>query len=140
MRVSETMTREPHVIAPETTLMDTANIMAANSVGLLPISDGERIIGMVTDRDIAVRGVASGKGPDTQVRDVMTGDVKYCYADQNIDEVARNMSDLQLQRLVVISRDKRLVGILSLSDIAKADSDGRIAGSVLREIAEHAEA
>jgi CBS domain-containing protein len=87
---------------------------------------------MITDRDIAIRGIAKGKGPDTKVRDVMTEDVKYCFDDQEIEEVTRNMADIQVRRLPVLNREKRLVGILSLGDIVSRDS--KCAGDALRGI------
>ena len=138
MKVSESMRRDPRLISPDKTLKDSARLMEAFNIGALLVSDGTRLVGMITDRDIAIRGIAQGKGPGAPVRDVMSPDVKYCYADQEVDEVARNMAELQVRRLPVISRDKRLVGMLSLTDIAKADGDGRVAGTTLREMATHA--
>ena len=91
------------------------------------------MIGMITDRDIAIRGIAKGKGPDTKVREVMTEDVKYCFDDQEIEEVTRNMANLQVRRLPVLNRGKRLVGLLSLGDIA-ISRDSKDAGDVLRGI------
>ena len=88
---------------------------------------------MITDRDIAVRGVAEGKGPDTKVFDVMTKDIRYCFDDQDIEDVIHNMGDIQVRRLPVVSRDKRLVGILSLADIAMTASNGE-AGEALGKI------
>jgi CBS domain-containing protein len=87
---------------------------------------------MITDRDIAIRGIAQGKGPKAKVRDVMTSDVKYCFDDQEVEEVTRNMADIQVRRLPVLNREKRLVGILSLGDIASRD--GKDAGEALRGI------
>jgi len=93
-------------------------------VGALPVSDKDRLVGMITDRDIAVRGVAQGRTASAKVRDVMTPEIKYCFDDQELDEIAINMADLQLRRLPVVDRDKRLVGILSLADIAVSDDTG----------------
>jgi CBS domain-containing protein len=90
-------------------------------VGALPVSEEDRLVGMITDRDIAVRGVAAGKTPNAKVRDVMTPEIKYCFDDQELDEIAANMADIQVRRLPVVDRDKRLVGILSLGDIAVSD-------------------
>src|SRR5262245_10435356 len=100
--------------------------------GVLPVDENDRLIGMITDRDIAVRGSAMGKGPDASVRDVMTADIKYCFDDQEVEEVTRNMGDLQVRRLPVVNREKRLVGILSLGDVAQ--TDGRDAGEALSDI------
>jgi CBS domain-containing protein len=118
MKASEVMTRDVRVASPEVTIQFAARLMAGLDVGALPVGDNDRLVGMITDRDIAVRGIAEGKGPDAKVRDVMTSEVNYCYDDQDIDEITRNMADIQVRRLPVLNRDKRLVGILSLGDIA----------------------
>ena len=125
MKVRDAMTPEVQLCTPEDTLKDAAEAMMSLNVGLLPVSDNERLVGMISDRDIAVRGVALGRGPDTLVRDVMTQDVKYCFEDQDLDEVSSNMGDIQVRRLPVLSRDKQLVGIIALGDIARLQpSDG----------------
>jgi CBS domain-containing protein len=118
MKVSEAMTRRVRVASPKETVQHAAKIMASLDVGLLPVGEDDRLIGMITDRDIAIRGVAKGKGPSARVQDVMTKDVKYCFDDQDVEEVTRNMAAIQVRRLPVINHEKRLVGILSLSDIA----------------------
>src|ERR687892_2375314 len=113
MRVSEAMTRDVRVANPGQSIRDVAKIMAEIDAGSLPVGENDRLVGMITDRDIAIRAIAEGKGPDAKVRDVMTKDVKYCYDDQDVDEVTRDMADLQVRRLPVLNRDKRLVGIVS---------------------------
>jgi IMP dehydrogenase len=119
MRVSEAMTRDVKVADPNQSLHDVARIMADDDVGSLPVGENDRLVGMITDRDIAVRAVAQGMSPDdTTVREIMSDEVRYCFDDQDLDEVARNMGDIQLHRLPVVNHDKRLVGILSLADIA----------------------
>jgi CBS domain-containing protein len=118
MKVNEAMTREVKITSPEETVQKAAKMMADLDAGALPVAENDRLIGMITDRDIAIRGVAGGKGPEAKVRDVMTAEVKYCFDDQDLDEVAHNMADLQVRRLPVVNRSKRLVGILSLGDIA----------------------
>jgi CBS domain-containing protein len=118
MKVSEAMTREVRIASPHETICDAARAMAALDAGVLPVVDKDRVIGILTDRDIAVRAVATRKGPDTPIRDVMTTDVKYCYEDEDLEHVASNMGDIQVRRLLVVNRDKRLVGIVSLGDIA----------------------
>jgi len=120
MQVSEVMTREVCVANPEETIQQAARLMAGLDVGVLPVGDDERLVGMITDRDIAIRGVAEGKAPLTKVSEVMSNEVRYCFADQEIAEVLQNMADIQLRRLPVVDRDKRLVGILALSDAADA--------------------
>ncbi len=119
MLVSELMTREVEIVGPNDTLAEAARKMALLDVGALPVAEAERLIGMITDRDITVRAVAEGMGPDTPVRDAMTIDVRFAYEDELIRDVADNMGELQVRRLPVISRDKRLVGIVSLGDIAR---------------------
>lgn len=121
MRVSEAMTRDVKIANPNQSLHDVARIMADDDVGSLPVGENDRLVGMITDRDIAVRAVAEGKSPDrTTVREVMSREVKYCFDDQDIAEVARNMGDIQVHRLPVVDHDKRLVGIIALADIANA--------------------
>jgi CBS domain-containing protein len=124
MQVHHLMSRDVATITPGTTLKDAARRMADLDVGALPVSDKDRLVGMITDRDIAVRGVAQGRTASAKVRDVMTPEIKYCFDDQELDEIAINMADLQLRRLPVVDRDKRLVGILSLADIAVSDDTG----------------
>lgn len=121
MRVSEAMTRDVRLAKPEQSISDVARIMAECDIGSLPVEDGDRLVGMITDRDIAIRAVAQGKPPQTQVREVMSPDVKYCFDDQDVREIADNVADLQLHRLPVVNRDKRLVGILALADIAQSE-------------------
>ena len=125
MRVSEAMTRDVQLIEPTQTIREAAKLMAEMDAGIMPVREGDLLVGMITDRDIAVRAVAEGKGPDTSIREVMTEDVKYCYEDDDTDNVARNMADIQVRRLPVLTRDKRLVGILSLGDMALSDLSGR---------------
>ena len=130
MRVSEAMTRDVRLIEPTQTIRDAARLMAEMDAGIMPVREGDRLVGMITDRDIAVRAVAEGKGPDTPIREVMTEDVKYCYEDDDTDDVARNMADIQVRRLPVLTRDKRLVGIISLGDMAVSDGPGRVGDAV----------
>lgn len=118
MKVSEKMTRGVRLTSPGDTIQQAAKIMAESDTGVVPVSENDRLVGMITDRDIAVRAVAQGWGCDTPVREAMTRDVKYCFEDEDIDHVVQNMAAQQVRRLPVVNRDKRLVGILSLSDIA----------------------
>jgi CBS domain-containing protein len=133
MRVSEVMTRNVYVANPDESIQQAAMAMAGIDAGALPVGNNDRLVGMITDRDIAIRGVAEGMSPDTRVREVMTTDVKYCYDDQDIEEVTLNMGDIQVRRLPVVDRDKRLVGILSLGDVAIADGNGT-AGEALSKL------
>ena len=120
MRVSEAMTHQVCVAHPRQSIRDAARVMAEIDAGVLPVGEDGRLVGMITDRDIAVRAVAQGKGPYTAVRDVMTVDVKYCYEDEDVGHVARNMGDIRVRRLPVVDREKRLVGIIALGDLAVA--------------------
>jgi CBS domain-containing protein len=131
MRVSDTMTRDVQVASPDDTIAHAAEIMAAIDAGALPVGDKGRLIGMITDRDIVVRAVAAGKGLDTKIKDVMSGAVKYCYEDQDLEDVARNMGDIRLRRLPVVDRDKRLVGIVSLGDVAATASKDAAGGALM---------
>lgn len=122
MRVSEAMTRDVRIAFPDQSIHEAARIMADCNIGALPVGENDQLVGMVTDRDIAVRAVAEGKSPDsTRVREVMSEDVKFCYEDEDVSHVAHNMGDIQVHRLPVLSRDKRLVGIVALADIANCE-------------------
>ena len=118
MRVSEAMSRDVQVCTPGSSIRECAKVMAEIDAGALPVGENDRLIGMITDRDIALRAIAQGKGPDTPVREVMSTEVKYCFEDEELDHVAQNMADIQVRRLPVVSRDKRLVGMISLGDLA----------------------
>jgi len=125
------MTRDVRLIRPDQTIRDAAHLMAELDIGCLPVEDNDRMVGMITDRDIAVRAIAEGRGPDALVRDVMSTEVKYCFDDQSIDEITQNMADLRLRRLPVVDRHKRLVGILSLGDLAVEEKVQDEAGEAL---------
>jgi CBS domain-containing protein len=118
-KVCDVMTRDVRIVAPDQTLREAATMMADADVGSLPVGENDRLIGMITDRDIVLRAVADGRHPDTAVRDVMTDRIQYCRDDETVDEVARHMAELGVRRLPVIDRDKRLVGIVALSNIAQ---------------------
>lgn len=137
MRVAEAMSRDVQVATPDQSIIDAAKLMADCDCGVLPVRENDRLVGMLTDRDIVIRGLAQGKDGSAQVRDVMSADVKYCFEDDDVDDVARNMGDLQVRRLPVVSRDKRLVGIVSLGDIATTEEQDS-AGEALSSISEPA--
>ena len=136
MRVSDAMTRDVRVASPGQTIRDVARLMDEINAGSVPVGENDRLIGMITDRDIAVRAVAAGKGPETPVRDVMSSDIKYCYEDEDLDHVCQNMADIKVRRLPVVSRDKRLVGIVSLGDLARNDGGGKSAGKTVRAVSQ----
>ena len=135
MQVRQAMSRNVHTAVPNETIRDAARDMVKSDLGFLPVEENDRMIGMITDRDIAVRAVAEGRGPDTPVREVMTRDVKYCFEDDEIEDVCRNMADIQVRRLPVVNRDKRLVGIVSLADLA-SNGNARMAGEALQGISQ----
>jgi len=126
------MSKDVLVASPAQSIRDAARAMKKIDVGFLPVGESDRLVGIVTDRDIAVRAVADGKGPDTAVRDVMSQEVLYCFADEDLDTVSIRMADLQVRRLPVLNRNKRLVGIISLGDISQAsDDDGTRSATAL---------
>jgi CBS domain-containing protein len=122
--INQVMTPDIVIACPEQTIGDAARMMAKADIGSLPVGDDDRLVGMLTDRDIVIRAVAKGMSADTPVREVMTAEIRYCYDDQDVTEVARNMAELGVRRLPVVNRDKRIVGFVALSNIAQADSDG----------------
>ena len=141
MRVSDAMTREVRVANPGQSIREVAKIMDEINAGSMPVGDNDRLVGMITDRDIAIRAVALGKGPDTPVREVMSSEkVLYCYEDEELAHVAKNMSEEQVRRLPVVNRDKRLVGIVSFGDLAQKEtrSAGKAAKGVTKPGGQHA--
>ena len=130
MKVSEIMTRDVHLLSPDQTIREAASLMADIDVGSLPVGDNDRLVGMITDRDIVIRAVAQGKPADTKVADVMSKEMLYCFDTDDIDDVARNMGKAQVRRLSVVNSDKRLVGIVSLGDLARNDDPTTIGRTV----------
>ena len=121
--ISEVMTTDVEVVGPEETLRDAARAMADLDVGSLPVCDGRKLIGMVTDRDITIRAVAEGKSADTPVSEVMTDEVVWCTDTDSVDEVLQQMSDAQVRRIPVVDKDRQLVGIVALGDIALEEDE-----------------
>ena len=122
MKIADVMTAEVDVVKPDQTIQQAASFMLRADAGSIPVCDGERLVGMVTDRDIAVRAVAEGMGPDTPVRETMSDEVLYCFEDDDVEEVAAMMSVRQVRRMPVVARDdKRLVGIVSLGDMSRSN-------------------
>src|SRR5213594_3278611 len=122
MKISSVMSRDVQLIKPDDTIRSAAALMKKIDAVLLPVTENDKLVGMITDRDIAIRGVAEGKGPNTKVRDAMSYEVKYCFEDEDVAHVAENMAELQVRRLPVMNRDKHLVGIVSLADLATEGS------------------
>jgi CBS domain-containing protein len=141
-RVADVMHRDVRIASPEDTVQQAARLMREEDTGALPVGEGDRLVGMVTDRDMAMRVAAEGRDPArTKVRDVMTSDVRYVFEDEDLRHVADNMAEQQVRRLPVMNREKRLVGVVSLSDIARQggleQEAGRALGGVAREGGKH---
>jgi len=126
------MTRDVTLLNPNQTICVAASLMAEIDAGALPVGENDRLVGMITDRDIVIRAVAQGKSADTKVADVMSKEVLYCFDTDEIDDVARNMGKARVRRLPVVNRDKRLVGIVSLGDVARNDDATNIGQTVTR--------
>jgi CBS domain-containing protein len=123
MKVSEVMTRDIQTVRPDQSAREAAGFMLQADAGAIPVTDGDRLMGMITDRDIAVRGVAHGHGPDTPVRELMTNDVVTARMDDDTDDVAVRMSEAQVRRLPVIDEQDKLCGIVSLADLTQKADD-----------------
>jgi len=135
MKISEVMTRDVEVARPTDSIQSVAQRMAQLDVGSVPVCDGQRIQGMVTDRDITIRAVAQGLSGDSPISQVMTGNLEYLYADDDLDRAADKMADSQIRRLPVIDQEQRLVGIVSLGDLAREHKE-KVMGRTLEEISE----
>ncbi|AKJ30856.1 CBS domain-containing protein [Caldimonas brevitalea] len=133
MKVSEAMTVDVQLVSPDQTIGEAARMMADHDIGALPVGQNDRLVGMITDRDITVRATAAGRGPDTKISEVMSQEIQYCFDDDDLDEVANNMGNIQVRRLPVVNRDKRLVGIVSLGDIAACE-DAKHTGKAMAGI------
>jgi len=138
MQIRDVMTRGAECVRPASTLQEAAQKMKQLDVGPLPVcGDNDRLVGMVTDRDIAVRGVAEACDPrTTTVQQIMTPEVVFCYEDQDVRDAARLMQERQVRRLVVLNRDKRLTGIVSLGDLAVETGDEKLAGKTVERVSQ----
>jgi CBS domain-containing protein len=135
MQVQDIMTPNVEVISPTATLREAAEKMSRLDIGPLPVCDGDRLVGMLTDRDITVRATAQGRDPNTTpVREVMTPEVVYCFTDQEVEIAAQMMERRQIRRVPVLDRDKRLVGIVALGDIALQAEDPELAEDTLERV------
>ena len=134
-KVSDVMTRNVHLASPDQTIREAATEMAKADIGSLPVGENDRLIGMITDRDIVLRAVAQGRDPKTHVRDVMSERIEYCFEDEDVGRAAENMASLGVRRLPVLNRDKRLVGIVALSNIADC-GDNKVTNKMLKGVAE----
>jgi CBS domain-containing protein len=136
MLVHTAMNSYVRIATPNQSICEVALMMAQIDAGALPVEENDRLAGIITDRDIAIRAVAAGKGPDTPVGEVMSRDVKYCFEDDELEDVAQEMAEHKVRRMPVLNQSKRLVGILSLGDIALAADDADTAGGALCGISE----
>ena len=137
MQVFEAMTPEVTTVGPDTTLMEAARLMRENGIGPLPVTEGERLLGILTDRDIAIRATAEGLDPGaTPVRQVMTPEVVTCFEGDDIRKAAEIMQQAQVRRLLVVDGDGRLAGIVSLGDIALQTGDDQLSGQTLERVSE----
>lgn len=135
-KIREVMTRDVEIINPNDTVRDAAEKMRSLNVGPLPVCDGQRILGMITDRDIVVRAIALGKDPNsTQVSDVMTSGIQYCFDDEDSDNILDRMKEKQIRRMIVVDRNKKLVGIIALGDLSGEVSERKV-GEALEGISE----
>ena len=137
MQLNEIMSAQVETVGPDASIMEAAQLMRDLDVGPIPVCERDQILGIVTDRDLAIRAVAEGKDPNTtKVREVMTANIVWCYEDQDVEEAARVMEDKQVRRLIVLDRDKNLAGIVSLGDLAIGTGDDRLAGEVVERVSE----
>lgn len=136
MKVNEVMTHDVCTCSPDQSIRDVARMMADLDSGFIPVAENDRLVGTITDRDIAVRAIARGLGPDTVASDVMSADVKYCFEDETADHIAQNMAAERIRRLPVVNRGKRLVGVVSLGDLATGGISAARAGKALDGISQ----
>jgi len=137
MNVNSVMTRDVAVVNPTDSVRAAADVLKRLNIGSAPVCNGRRLVGMITDRDIAVRAVADGRDPvNTPVEQVMTRDVIYCFEDQDVQEVADAMASSQVRRMPILNRQHELVGIVSLGDLAVDVSDDEMTGEVLEEVSQ----
>ena len=135
MQVKDVMTKSVEIVRPDATLEEAAKKMKSLDIGPLPVCDGEQLVGVLTDRDITVRATAEGRDPkQTKVREVMSKELITIVEDQGVEEAAKLMQSKQIRRVPVLNRDKRLVGILSLGDLAQRTQDSKLAGKTLEEV------
>jgi CBS domain-containing protein len=138
MKIRDIMTTDVEVVRAQTPLREAARLMRDVDTGFLPVGEGDRLVGTLTDRDIVVRAIAGGHDPDTAtVRDAMTDELVFCYEDQDTSEAAQLMAERQVRRLPVVDRDRRLLGIVSQGDLATRTSDDDLVGQTVEEISEN---
>ncbi len=135
MLIRDIMQTKVQLVELKTPIKEVAQMMREGDFGIVPVQENEKMVGMITDRDIVLRCVAEDKSPsECMARDVMTDEVLYCYDDQNIEDLSRTLSENKVRRMPVVNRDKRLVGIVSLSDLAAPEQSKNLAGNTLHEV------
>lgn len=135
MKIKDVMTQNVQVVSPSDPIVEAARLMKEQDTGFLPVCDGNRILGTITDRDIVIRAVAAGLDVEaTQVREAMSSGVSYCFADDDVEKAAAHMRSEQIRRLIVIDQSKKLVGVVSLGDLATDVSDESIKADTLEDI------
>jgi len=137
-KIKDLMSRDVQVISPDATIAEAARRMRDGDFGMMPVGENDKMVGAISDRDIAVRAVAEGRDGSAKVRDVMSDGVRWAYDDESVERAAEIMSEHQIRRLPIVNRDKRLVGILALGDIACEKSEAEPAAEALSEISEPA--
>jgi CBS domain-containing protein len=133
-QLKDVMSTDVKIVSPNTTIGEAAKEMRDGDFGMMPVGENDRMIGAISDRDIAVRAIAEGKGPDTKVREVMSSGIAWAYDDDTVDKAAKIMSERQVRRLPVVNHDKRLVGIVALGDFAVESAEIRPASEALAQI------
>jgi CBS domain-containing protein len=137
MKIRDIMTSDVEIVSPDTPLRDAAQRMRDTDTGFLPVGENDQLVGTLTDRDITIRAVAEGQDPNSaKVRDAMSENLVYCFDDQDSSEAAELMAEKQLRRLPILSRDKRLVGVVSLGDLATRTGDDDVVGQTVEDISE----
>lgn len=135
MKIRDLMTQKVKTISPEETIKQAAHLMASLDTGALLVNEGDRLVGMITDRDITIRAVAKDLPGNTPVSNIMSTEIHYCFEDEDIMHVAENMAGIQMRRLPVLNRDKRLVGVVSLGNIARGQNQ-RASATLLQGVAQ----
>jgi CBS domain-containing protein len=139
-KLKDVMSRDVQVVNPEMTIEDAARAMCDGDFGMLPVGENDRMIGAISDRDIAVRAIAEGKGPKTKVREIMSDRIFWAFDDDSVEHAAKLMSEHQVRRLPVVDHNKRLVGIVALGDFAVESDEIKSAAKALSGISEPASA
>lgn len=138
MQVKEIMSKKPEFLPPNATLKQAADIMRSNDCGFVPIGENDRLIGAITDRDITIRAIATGKDINkTTVRDIMSKGIQFCFDNDELEKVVKKMETLQIRRLVVLNKDKRMIGIISLGDIATKCKNSELCSELTEAVSTH---